>query len=122
MPIATIDLLRWTPGLPDLSKGRHYVIYYSRVCDHCHELLLAQFEFDLPAPTVLVAMPESPEGFETEGLLENPCTDCTMLELPVGVDWLMSPPLVIAIENGVVQCAQEGEDAWEPECLPWHGF
>jgi len=122
MPVADIDLLRWTTGLPDLSKGKHYVIYYSRVCDHCHELLLAQFEFDLPAPTVLVAMPESPDGFAMEGLMKNPCTDCALLELPVGVDWLMSPPLVIAIEDGIVHCAKEGEDAWEPECLPWHGF
>jgi hypothetical protein len=34
----------------------------------------------------------------------------------------MSPPLVIAIEYGVVHCAKEAENAWEPECLPWHGF
>ncbi len=117
-----IDLLTWTPGLPDMSSGRHYVIYYSRVCEHCNELLIAHFEYDLPANTVLVAIPESTEGFETEGTYDNPCGDCVELELPVGVDWLMSPPVVIAVEDGVVQCAVEAEDAWEPSCLPWHGF
>ena len=122
LPVDQVDLLKWTPDLGDLSSGQHYVIYYSRVCEHCHELLLAQFEFDLPAPTHLVAIPESPDGFETEGTLDNPCVDCTTAKLPVGVDWLMSPPLVVAIEDGVVVCAIEGEDAWEPQCLPWHGF
>jgi hypothetical protein len=121
--IADIDLLQWTNLPEDIAKGKHYVIYFSRTCEHCHELLLTYFDFDLPAPTTLVAVPEFIDGFATEGLLENACVDCgEVLELPVGVDWLMTPPLVIAIEDGIVTCAQEAEDPYEPQCLPFHGF
>jgi hypothetical protein len=123
-PIDTIDLVQWTAGLPsNLNEGRHYLIYFSNTCEHCFELLLTHFDFDLPAPTTLIAIPETTEGFAEDGLLENPCVECgTVLTLPVGVDWLMTPPIVIAIEDGIVQCAKEAEDTFEPSCLPWHGF
>jgi hypothetical protein len=61
-------------------------------------------------------------GFLDNDQIENPCLDCLELELPVGVDWLITPPVVIAIENGIITCAQEGEDAMMPQCLPWHGY
>jgi len=122
-PAEDIDLLSWVPGLSDsIQNGQHYVIFYSRTCDHCYELLLEHFSYDPPAPTTLVAIPESVDGFITDGGIENPCIDCTELELPVGVDWLMTPPVVIAIENGVIWCAQEAEDGMVPQCLPWHQY
>ncbi|MCH2136926.1 MAG: hypothetical protein MK101_10145 [Phycisphaerales bacterium] len=122
--VRDINLVKWTPGLPaDLDEGRRYLIYYSRTCEHCHELLLSHFEFDLPAPTTIIAIPESADGFTEDGQLDNPCLECgDELQLPVGVDWLITPPVVIAIEDGVVQCAQEAEDAFDPACLPWHGY
>ena len=76
----------------------------------------------LPAPTTLIAIPERTDGFNTEGELENPCIDCAEMELPVGVDWLMTPPIVVAVDEGRVVCAQEAEDTFDPQCLPWHGF
>ncbi len=121
--VSDIDVISWVPGLPEsLAGGRHYVIFYSKTCEHCHELLLEYFSYDPPAPTTLVAIPELKDGFIEDGQLENPCLDCVELELPVGVDWLMTPPVVVAVEDGVVQCAQEAEDAMMPACLPWHGF
>lgn len=118
-----IELLSWIPGLgDDIKHGQQYLIFYSRTCEHCQELLLDHFSFDPPAPTSLIAIPERADGFNTEGELENPCVDCRELELPIGVDWLMTPPVVVSIEDGRVVCAQEAEDAFEPQCLPWHGF
>lgn len=118
-----IDLISWVQGLPaSIDSGQAYIIFYSRTCEHCHELLLEHFSYEPPATTVLVSVPESTEGFAVDGVLENPCADCLELALPVGVDWLMTPPVVIAVEDGVVQCAKEAEDGWAPECLTWHGF
>ncbi|HJN80514.1 MAG: hypothetical protein QF781_09015 [Phycisphaerales bacterium] len=118
-----IDLISWIPNLPDsINDGQQYLILYSRTCEHCHELLLEHFSFDPPAPTTLVAIPESVDGFIEDGQLENPCIDCAELDMPVGVDWLMTPPVVIAIEDGVIRCAQEAEDGMMPQCLPWHGY
>lgn len=118
-----IDLLSWIPNLPEsIDEGRHYIVLYSRTCEHCYELLLEHFSYEPPAPTTLVAIPEMADGFIEDGQIENPCLDCLELELPIGVDWLMTPPIVIAIENGVIICAQEAEDGMMPQCLPWHGY
>jgi hypothetical protein len=118
--IRDIDLITYLPDLPDtIDDGRQYLIFFSRTCDHCQMLLEMYFGFGSPVPTTLVAIPESKSGFSTEGMLDNPCTDCALLELPVGTDWLMTPPILIAIEDGVVQCAKEGEDSEMPECMPW---
>jgi hypothetical protein len=119
--IRDLDLVQYVRGLPDdVSVGDQYLIFYSRTCDHCQMLLEFQFGFGCPVPTTLVAVPENPEGFETDGLLDNPCLDCRMAELPTGVNWIMTPPLVVAISNGRVVCAQEAEDPDAPACLPFH--
>lgn len=118
-----IDLISWIPGLPDsINDGQQYLILYSRTCEHCYELLLEHFSYDPPAPTTLVAIPETTDGFIEDGQLQSPCIDCAELDMLVGVDWLMTPPVVIAIEDGVIRCAQEAEDGLDPQCLPWHGY
>ena len=113
-----IDLVQYVTDLPDtINEGTHYLIFYSRTCDHCQMLLEMYFGFGVPAPTTLIAIPEDKSGFATEGLLDNPCLDCALAELPVGTDWLMTPPVVLALEDGVIQCAKEGEDSEMPECV-----
>lgn len=120
-PVADIEFFSWIPDLPTIpDQGRRYLILYSRSCEHCQELLLEHFSFDPPAMTTLIAIPENKDGFSVDGALDQPCLDCTEVELPLGVDWLITPPVVIAIEDGHVACAQEGEDAYDPQCLLWH--
>ncbi|MEE3002563.1 MAG: hypothetical protein VX908_07720, partial [Planctomycetota bacterium] len=119
--ISDIDLIQYITDLPEtINDGRQYMVFYSRTCDHCQMLLEFHFAYGEVAPTTLVAIPESKSGFETEGLLDQPCLDCAELELPVGTDWLMTPPVLIAIEDGVVKCAKEADDSEAPECLLWH--
>ncbi len=119
--ISDIDLIQYITDLPDtINEGRQYIVFFSRTCDHCQMLLEFHFAYGEVAPTTLVAIPESKSGFETEGLLDQPCLDCTELALPVGTDWLMTPPVVLAIEDGVVRCAKEADDSDAPECLLWH--
>lgn len=122
-PIQDIELFQWVPDLLSrVRTGQQYIVLYSRTCEHCQELLLEHFSMALPAPTTLIAIPERTDGFNTEGELENPCLDCVEMELPIGVDWLITPPAVIALEDGKIICAQEAEDTFEPQCLPWHGY
>ena len=118
--INDIDVFSFVESWPhDLSEGKQYVIFYGRNCDHCEALLYMHFEFDLRAPTTIVAIPESIEGFIGEGAFENPCFDCDETELPIGVDWIIGTPLVVAIENGIIKCAVENEEAETPICLIW---
>ena len=43
-----------------------------------------------------------------------PDTECEHLELPLGCEWLITTPLTIATEDGIVTCAEEGSHA---ECM-----
>ena len=118
--IDEIDLFSWVSSWPyDIHEGKQYVIFYARTCDHCQSLLYEHFSFDVRIPTTLVAIPEAKDGFFTEGVLENPCFDCKETELPIGVDWIIGTPLVVAIENGIIKCAVENEEAEIPICLIW---
>ena len=117
-----IELFTYVRSLPDdLDTGRKYVIFFSRSCDHCQELLNAFF-YAPPAQTIIVAVPESKAGFDVGNELPMQCADCIELEMPVGTEWFLTPPLVVALEDGVVRCAAEAVDAEvdQPECLLWH--
>jgi len=116
-----LEIARYINGsVTDYCKGRRYVIFYNPTCDHCFDVLEAYFSEDLPVPTTIVAIPEYKRKFETEGVYEMPCVDCEKLTLKFGCDWIISPPTVVALEDGVIKCAIEGEEVEEPHCLIWH--
>ena len=117
--IDDVDLFAWVTKWPqDIYEGKQYVIFYSLTCDHCEALLYEFFEFP-EVPTTLVAIPQSPDGFNYDGAFENPCFDCQKTELAVGPDWIIGAPLVVALENGVIMCATENEEYEAPACLIW---
>jgi uncharacterized membrane protein YphA (DoxX/SURF4 family) len=118
-PWHEIDLLRFLDPRPrDLEGPKRYVVFYSRTCDHC----LDMFNFDL-TDDVLAAMVTVVEVPDSKTLLTSPDgwpmpqTACEHLELPLGYDWIMTTPVALRVENGVVTCAQEGghEDCLELE-------
>lgn len=120
-PLSSIDLFKYMTKKPkDWNKGKRYLVFYRRTCDHCEELIYDHFYGEPHVPTTLVAFPEDTSGYATEGLWDMPCDGCEMLELPVGPDWAIEPPLVIALNNGRIVCASEAEESSEPQCLPWH--
>ncbi len=118
--IDDIDLFSMVKQWPhDLHNGPQYVIFYGRTCDHCEDLLYEFFSTGVPVPTTLVAIPESKEGFSSADAFESPCYDCAETQLPIGVDWIISTPLVVAIDDGIVRCAKENEEYEDPTCLIW---
>ncbi|MHC5023493.1 MAG: hypothetical protein ACYTGG_06220 [Planctomycetota bacterium] len=123
-PWRSIDLAHYMKAWPaDLDTGRRYIIFYSRTCDHCMELLENYFFDPPPAPTLLVAIPERKDGFDTGAELEMIyCRECVEhAELPIGSEWIITSPIVVALEDGIVTCAQEGGYDTPPEdCLIWH--
>jgi hypothetical protein len=114
-PWRDVDLFQFMPRWPaGLDKGRHYVLFYSKTCEHCHDLLEFHFNGIPPIPTVLIEIPTAKPG---EGApLPMPTTRAQFLALPEA-DWLITTPLMLAIEDGKVICAKEGADVDEPECL-----
>ena len=43
-----------------------------------------------------------------------PETEVEHLDLPLGCDWLITTPLTISVEDGIVTCAEEGSHT---ECM-----
>jgi len=113
-----LDLASWVSGMPaGLASGRHYLVFYRKDCGHCHELLDSFFVDQLPAPTTVVAVPER-TGHPTAGVKPMPCEACTRAELPAGCDWFFKTPVMVRLQDGVVECAGE-VDASAPDCLVW---
>lgn len=97
--IDTLDIAilinRPLPG--NLNEGRWHLVYYRRDCEHCHDILTRFFGKDLPAPTIAVEMPD------TDGAaLPMPCKDCKLHTLPKGPDYVIMPPLVMTVQDGIV--------------------
>jgi hypothetical protein len=115
-----LDIAQYMIQWPDdVDTGRRYVIFYGRTCDHC-ELLFELYFADPPVPTTIVAVPETKQGFQEGSGHADLCNGCQELEMPVGSDWVITTPIVVALEDGVVRCAVEGEDPEAPTCLIWH--
>jgi hypothetical protein len=119
----TIKLAQWVKDWPaDILEGKAYVIIYSNSCDHCKEFLEINFELGAPEKTVLVTIPETREGFDEDAWLPM-MFDKTLIvaerQLPTGCDWFITPPVCVALEDGVVVCAKAGdsEDGTPEDCL-----
>jgi hypothetical protein len=117
-PWSEIPLAAWIRGAPEeLDAGTHYILFYRKDCEHCHELMEAYFSGPLTWPTTAVAVPER-GGFPTTGVQPFVCDECSTAELPAGIDWFIATPALIRLSNGVVDCAAEVSAA-NPVCLEW---
>lgn len=115
-PWTDLDFASWVEGAqPGREPGVEYVMLYRKDCEHCHLLMEAWFAQELPAPTVAVAVPER-DGFPTENVQPFACPECRLAELPMGIDWILQTPVLIRLEDGVIQCAAE-VSAEDPQCL-----
>ncbi len=65
-----------------------------------------------------IAVPE-PEGFPDDfDDLGMPCTECVQRALPVGPNYVMSTPVLVRVEDGIVQCAAEVDAKADlPDCV-----
>jgi len=117
-PFQELDIATWTTGLSDdLDVGPQFVIFFSKDCEHCHELLEVYFSGTLDWPTTAIAVPER-DGWPTENLQPFTCDECRTAELPAGIDWFLQTPVLVRLMDGRVDCAAE-VDPMSPECLNW---
>ena len=110
-PWREIDLFGYITEAPTtLDSGKRYVVFYGRGCDHCDEM----FHLDLTNPalgsmTTAVLVPHSKTEKHPANPWPMPRTEVEHFELPVGVDWIMTTPLTVTLEDGIVTCATEGD-------------
>jgi hypothetical protein len=115
-PWREIELFTFMPKWPrDLDSGRRFVVFYGRTCEHCEDM----FREDLALPALgsivsAVEVPYSKTALRGPNAWPMPQTPCEHLKLPLGCDWIITTPLVVAVENGIVTCVQEGDHT---ECM-----
>lgn len=113
-----LEIASWIRNLPEnIDVASHYIIFYRKDCEHCHELMEVFFSGSLRVPTTAIAVPER-DGFPTENLQPFACSECQMAELPAGIDWFLQTPVLVRLVDGVVDCAAE-VDVSELKCIDW---
>lgn len=90
-------LLVQRPLPANLNVGRHHIVFMRDDCDHCHELLNSYFSGPLTTPTTTISIPDA-----TGELLENPCSECGKATFPKGINYVLSTPVLLTVEDGVV--------------------
>jgi len=90
-------LLVQRPLPANLNVGRHHIVFMRDDCDHCHELLNSYFSGPLTTPTTSISIPDA-----TGELLENPCSECGKATFPKGINYVLSTPVLLTVEDGVV--------------------
>jgi len=84
--------------------GEQTWIIYRETCPVCHNLFEQEYADDLPDRTVIaIRMPIEPDAVLLEEPEEVVCPDCQFVDWPQDVDWAVSTPTIIRIdENGVI--------------------
>jgi hypothetical protein len=107
-PLAVTQLARWLDLSALPAEGRW--VFYRATCAHCAEHLFEVIaEDDGTAPIVVIRIidpGERPEEAVVDLLPEGP--NVAHVTLPEGVDWVMTTPAEIWVEDGVVVAAHEG--------------
>lgn len=106
-----IDLFSYVKNKPaGLDSGTHYVVFFGRTCEHCE----AMFHEDLaPNPALsaqvtAIEVPVEADRLRGDDPWPLPETNCTFGQLRLGPNWIMTTPVTVRLQDGIVQCAQEG--------------
>jgi len=111
-----VPISAWIQDAPDdLDEGPQNVLFYRKDCEHCHELMEVFFTGPLAVPTTAVAIPDR-NGFPDGGVLPFVCDECRLAQLPAGVDWFLTTPVLVRLIDGTVECAAEVTPD-DPQCL-----
>lgn len=100
----------------DMDAPVKYVVFFSRTCEHCEEMFRNDLAGNdaLAAQVTAIEIPDSKTDLRSPQAWPMPPNACEMMELPLGCDWIIEAPLALRIENGIIQCASEGE---HKDCL-----
>ena len=118
--LAETGLYAYLPELAALVReGTVYVIFFSPRCGQCHELFEAYFAGTLDEPVIAVEIPPPPGVplAESDQPIDINCPECQRLRLPDTVMWGVTPPAVVRIQDGMVECAVEANAFAGRDCI-----
>ena len=118
-----IDLFQFLPAAPKgIDTGKRYVVFYSRTCSHCEEMFREDLapNPDLAALVTAVEIPDDQDKLRSPDAWDMPENACEHMNLPLGANWIITAPIAVRIEDGVIMCATEGggpDDRYHKTCL-----
>jgi len=106
-----IDIFQYMKRLPsDMDAPLKYIVFYRRNCSHCATMFNNDFVHSaIGSKTTAIEVPMDKSTMTPPNPWPMPDTKCELMELPLGVDWIITTPLALRIENGIVTCANEGD-------------
>jgi hypothetical protein len=122
--IPATGLASHVPALTALTlEGRTAVVLYNPRCGSCHDLFDEWFAEGAPFRVVAVKVPPEAGALLLESDLpaDVACPGCERVELRTGPLWLIQPPVVAAVEDGVVTCVAMRPEEVESCLGPWFG-
>lgn len=111
--IEEIELTTYVPELSRLTaEGTSTVVLYNRGCGDCHDLFEVHFSEGYDHQVIAIEVPPTKDaelapGYRTDDVV---CKDCIYTSLPAGPLWLVSPPVVMTVTDGVITCCNGGRD------------
>ncbi|MHC4810092.1 MAG: MauE/DoxX family redox-associated membrane protein [Planctomycetota bacterium] len=107
-------LFSFMPTWPTVpTSGTHHVVFYRRDCDHCREMFEQDFRSDeaLARSTTAIEVPYDKSTMTPPNAWRVPTTAVESMQMPLGPDYIITTPLAIRIEDGVITCIEEGDHA-----------
>ena len=105
-----LEIFQFMPVWPEnMDDQKRYVVIYSRTCEDCEDMFWNDLVKPLEPPVIAIEIPADKETLTSPNAWEIPETNCILMNLPLGTDWIISSPMSLRLENGVVTCAEEGD-------------
>lgn len=112
--------------LPELTpltiEGRSVVVLYSPRCGGCHDLFRTWLsDADLPFRVIAVEVPPEPSALllPSDQPERVDCPSCVDLVLPSGPLWLIQPPVLLTVVDGLVAGVAMRPDQVGDLLEPW---
>lgn len=109
-PLADTPAAVHLPTLPAIvGSDPVYLVLYNTRCGTCHELFRERFAGGLPRRVIAIEIPPAADAVLAAGDGESAieCPDCERMTLPSGPRWLVRPPTVVRVDDGVVTCVDD---------------
>lgn len=93
--------------LPEwIDRDRCHLVFYRADCEHCHTLLEDHFSGPLETPVLAIEIPDS----DPAQALAMPCDSCLLHQLPPGTQYVLTTPVLLTVENGMVLAVCENSE------------
>ena len=106
-PLTESGVQKYLPALNAATmEGRHIVVFYNPACGVCHDLFREYFSGPLKTPVIAVLVPAPPEfrHAESDQPEDIDCPNCERMALREGLTYLITPPTLVLVEDGIITC------------------